>query len=54
MTYRVYIDCFTSLDDLKPKERRDPETVLAVLRRARRFSVWDMDNEAIRNTVVRR
>lgn len=45
------IDTFTSLDDLKPKERRDPEAVLAVLRRAGRFSAWDMDNRALRETV---
>jgi hypothetical protein len=47
----IHLDSFTSLDDLKPKERRDPEAVLAVLRRTRRFSVWDMDNKAICSTV---
>jgi len=52
MSYRVYVDCFTSLDDLKPKERRDPEAVLDVLRHAKRFSVWDMDNLDLANTVT--
>lgn len=51
MTYGTRIDCFTALDDLKPKERRDPEAVLAVLRRTKRYSVWDMDNAALRMTV---
>jgi len=51
MSYAIHIDRFTTLDDLKPKERRDPEAVMAVLRRTKRFSVWDMDNRAICNTV---
>ena len=38
----VHLCSFTSLDDLKPKQRRDPEVVLAVLRETGRFSAFDM------------
>lgn len=51
MRYRVFLDCFTSLDDLKPKEKRDPEAVLAVLRHTKRFSAFDMADRAICGTI---
>lgn len=45
------VDSFAALDGLSNKEQRDPEAVLAILRRAKRFSVWDMESRALRNTV---
>lgn len=51
MSYAIHVDRFTSLDDLTQKERRDTDAVLATLRQTRRFSVWDMDNRDICNTV---
>lgn len=40
--YAIHIDCFTSLDELKARERSDPMAVLAVLRETKRFSAFDM------------
>jgi len=42
MTNVVFLDTFTSLDELKPKERKNPLLVLRILARAQRFSVFDM------------
>lgn len=41
MPMSFHIDCFTSLDDLKPRQRGDHEAILAILRRTKRFSVWE-------------
>ena len=39
----IFIDCFTSLDELKGRDRADPEKILAVLERTGRFSTFDVD-----------
>ena len=39
---RVFVDTFSSFDDLKARQRRDPDVVLSVLARAGRFSCFEM------------
>lgn len=39
----VFIDCFSSLDELKGKARRDPKAILAVLAKVGRFSCFEID-----------
>lgn len=45
MTYRIYMDCFTSLDDMPKKKRRDPDELLKFFERTktRRVSTFEMD-----------
>lgn len=45
MTYRLHIDCFTSLDQLSKKDRRDYHKVKAAVLAAGRFSVFDADKD---------
>lgn len=40
---RIFIDCFTCLDELKGKSRADPKKILAVLAETGRFSCFDVD-----------
>ena len=40
---RVMIDRFDTLGDLKPKDRANGEMILDILRRVKRFSVWEHD-----------
>jgi hypothetical protein len=40
----VFIDSFSSLDDLKGKDRSDPKRILAVLAKVGRFSCFEVDN----------
>jgi hypothetical protein len=51
MSGRIHLDCFTSLDELKPKQRSDPMAVLEVLRRTKRFSAFDMYDMKLVNSV---
>ena len=39
-----FLDSFSSLDDLKGKDRRDTIKILAALAKAGRFSCFDVDN----------
>lgn len=39
--YRMFVDSFTSLDDLKPKDWKDYEKVKAAALAAGRFSVFE-------------
>ena len=41
MTYAIYVDSFTTLDDLKPRQEGHDGMVLEALRQARRFSIFD-------------
>lgn len=41
---RAFIDKFSSLDDLKGKDRRDRKKVLAALAAAGKFSCFEIDN----------
>ncbi len=51
---RAHIDCFTTLDSLTRKEQGDIVSVLRVLHRVGRFSVFDAtENQTIANTMTR-
>ena len=53
MTYRVHICQFSSLDDLKKKDYRNPGKVLAALKAAGRFSCFEVqDSAALAKTVT--
>ncbi len=43
MSGRIFIDTFTCLDELKGRDRGDPEKILAVLAETGRFSCFDVD-----------
>ncbi len=40
---RVHICRFSSLDELGPRQRKNPRAVLAALAKAKRFSAFEMD-----------
>jgi len=42
MARRIFIDTFSSLDELPKKHHGDPEKVLNVLRKEGRFSTFEM------------
>lgn len=48
---RVFIDCFTSLDDLPRKLRKDKAAVKAMLLKVGRFSIFE--HQSILNTIQR-
>lgn len=53
MAYAIHIDTFSSLDDLKPKDRKDPEAVLSALRTAKRFSCFEASEyQSLARTLV--
>lgn len=39
----VFLDCFTTLDELNSEQRRDPKAILRSLARSGRFSCFDVD-----------
>ena len=50
----IFLDSFTSLDELTRKQQRDEEAVIAVLRKTGRFSVFDATaNDDIARTMTR-
>mgnify|MGYP001355594835 CR=1 FL=1 len=44
LTEPIFIDRFSSLDDLKGIDRRDPKKILAALAAAKRFSCFEVDD----------
>ncbi len=42
--YQIHICQFSSLDDLKKKDRRNPDKVCAALKAAGRFSCFEVDD----------
>lgn len=40
----MMIDRFSTLDDLKGKDRSDPQKIIAVLDKVKRFSCFEVDN----------
>lgn len=40
---KMFADCFSSLDDIPRKQRGDACVVLGALRKARRFSCFEVD-----------
>lgn len=51
MRSRIHIDCFTSLDDLPKRDHGKSDRVLAVLKKAGRFSVFDIDTDTLASTM---
>jgi hypothetical protein len=45
MTYRIYIDCFSSLDDLPKKKYRDLDAVESAVKSVGRISVFEATND---------
>lgn len=50
--YRIHIDCFSALDDLPKREHNNPAAVIALLKKERRFSCFEMqDNLTLWRTI---
>lgn len=50
--YRVFVDSFTALDDLKKKDHGDPDKVLDALRATNgRFSTFDIGTAKLAGTM---
>lgn len=47
----IHLCSFTSLDDLKRKEHGSPTAVLAVLKKSKRFSTFDISTPALGRTM---
>lgn len=39
----MFVDSFTSLDDVPARQHGDPRAILSALKAAKRFSCWDVD-----------
>jgi len=49
----THVDCFTSLDAVPKKKQGDMATVLRVLHKVGRFSIWDAtENDRIASTMT--